>query len=95
MVRKTYVIVSYDVTDDSLRSWLSDELSNLGLHREQYSLFSGKIPRKRIKSIKDAAERCRDKEDCKIRIIPLCKKCYQDSMSFPEQEEGTDDYTVI
>lgn len=95
MSKDTFVIVSYDITEDKLRSWFADELTNLGLRREQYSLFKGTIPSKRVKSIEDAARKCRETEDCKIRIIPLCARCQKHSICFPEEEEKTNDYTII
>lgn len=96
MPRRTHVVVSYDISDDSLRTSFAEELKNLGLNREQYSLFTGYVPVKRVNSVRDAAEDYREKEeDCRIKLIPLCQRCVEKSIEFPETEEATDDFTVI
>lgn len=95
MSRKTHILVSYDITDDSLRHEFSEELKNLGLEREQYSLFSGYIPVQRVKSVVDLAEEHREEGDCRIKIIRLCKNCVKKMIEFPGRGEEPDDYRII
>ncbi|MEM4710154.1 MAG: CRISPR-associated endonuclease Cas2 [Candidatus Diapherotrites archaeon] len=68
------IIIVYDITDDKIRNYVSNQLKNYGLHRIGYSVFNGEIPEEKLKELeKTMAEYIKDD---KMHIIELCEKCY-------------------
>lgn len=110
MTRTRLVLVSYDITDDRVRTQFAEELLDLGLVRNQYSLFEGEIPTKRIKNITDICEkyiRMMDTDEVDptevggaIQIIQLCGRCeeqihrYHTDENEPTQPEEQDEFTI-
>lgn len=74
-LRNLYVV--YDIRDDNTRNNLSDLLMEYGLHRIQYSVFSGIIP---VKHKEEMIKRIREMEigeKDKIHILDLCERCFR------------------
>jgi len=68
-----YVVI-YDVSDDNLRSLVSETLKDYGLQRIQYSGFMGDLRRDELNSllvdlnlIKDLVEN--------VQLFPMCDSC--------------------
>lgn len=71
-----YVVI-YDITDDNLRTLVSETLKDYGLQRIQYSAFFGNLRRDELNSllvdlknlIKDLIEN--------VQLFPLCDTCFR------------------
>src|SRR4030067_1450960 len=68
-------VVIYDISDDNLRSLMSETLKDYGLQRIQYSVFMGDLRRDELNSllvdlknlIKDLIEN--------VQLFPMCDSC--------------------
>jgi len=110
MARTRHVLVSYDVTDDRVRAQFAEELLDLGLVRNQYSLFEGEIPTKRVKNVIDICEKyIRMMNDDEvgptkvggaIQVIQLCSRCedrihrYHIDENAATELEEQDEFTI-
>ncbi|MDF1541381.1 MAG: CRISPR-associated endonuclease Cas2 [Candidatus Thorarchaeota archaeon] len=82
-------IVIYDITEDSLRSKISDSLKDHGLERIQFSAFSGSLAYASLESLEAALKdllRKRSETDS-IVIIPICKTCQEKVQELGEKRE--------
>lgn len=69
------VMVMYDISDDRTRLRLIERLEYLGLHRIQFSVFQGTVPKMRIPQIvADCKAICTDEQD-RVMVVPLCASC--------------------
>ena len=72
-------IVVYDITDDNLRSKVSEKLKDYGLDRIQYSAFHGELQRHALVSL-STDMRCflnEGEETDSVMIFPLCDACFK------------------
>lgn len=68
-------VISYDITNDSLRAKIAKELENYGV-RAQYSVFECKIDRKRFRELyKKLCQLAESMEEGSIRAYELCENC--------------------
>ena len=78
----------YDIQDDTLRNNLANILLFYGLHRIQYSVFSGVIP---IEDRNNLLEEINfldlGKED-KIHFFDLCKNCMDNAIIMGKSDKG-------
>lgn len=72
-----YVLVSYDIVDNRIRTRVMKLLKNLG-HRVQLSVYEcADIDERRYKRMKAAVEKLIDKNLDSVRYYHLCKGCLQ------------------
>jgi len=74
-LRNLYVV--YDIQEDSIRNALSSILMEYGLHRVQYSVFSGIIPIHHKKEMIKRIMKLELGEEDKIHLLDLCEKCFR------------------
>jgi len=65
----TYILVFYDVSDDSRRLRLADTLKALGLTRIQRSVFMGRGGQARAKEVARAARMIVDEGDSVVVVL--------------------------
>jgi len=72
-------IVVYDITDDNLRSKVSERLKDYGLDRIQYSAFHGELQRHALASLSTDMKRFLNEgeETDSVLIFPLCDSCFK------------------
>ncbi len=78
-MKKSYV-VSYDITDDRMRTKASETLKDYGT-RVQKSVFECRLRKKAVTELKGKLEGLIDMEQDSILIYPLCKKCIDQKQS--------------
>ncbi|MFQ6119667.1 MAG: CRISPR-associated endonuclease Cas2, partial [Methanosarcinales archaeon] len=84
-MREKFVVVSYDIKDDAVRSDIALRLQYHGLKREQYSVFIGNIESQKYEQmIQELLEFDLEEED-KIISFELCKNC-QKKIKFVDKE---------
>lgn len=90
------VMVLYDIGDDHRRMRLIEHLEYLGLHRIQFSVFKGAVPKRRISRIVAGCRAiCTDRED-RLMVVPLCRSCVRRVVSIHSdlEEHDPDGYVV-
>ncbi|MHA1929504.1 MAG: CRISPR-associated endonuclease Cas2 [Candidatus Thorarchaeota archaeon] len=77
------LMVVYDITDDKLRTKISEKLKDYGLERIQYSAFQGALLAHAQRSlVTDLRRLLSDGEETdSIIIFPLCKSCFQNRIT--------------
>lgn len=76
-----FVMVAYDISENSIRNRLIDILFYYGLARVQYSVFLGYVGEAHFDRM---AERIRSEfepDDVKILIVEICKGCFKNIIS--------------
>ena len=81
-----YVVI-YDVSDDNLRTLVSETLKDYGLQRIQYSGFMGDLRRDELNSllvdlknlIKDLVEN--------VQLFPMCDSCLKGKKEVGKQKK--------
>lgn len=66
------VVVVYDISDDSKRFQLADQLKALGLSRIQRSAFAGRLDSSRLRDLYRLCERYASDEGDVIHVFTLC-----------------------
>lgn len=80
MKRNRNLYVVYDIGENEKRSTLARRLKYYGLHRVQYSTFSGNVELTDKEALLiEIEEIVLDKGD-KIHVIDLCDKCLRDAI---------------
>jgi len=70
-------LVIYDITDDNLRTMISETLKDYGLTRIQYSAFIGNLRRNQLNSLlTDLRKLIKDLEE-NVQIYPICELCFR------------------
>lgn len=90
------VMVLYDISDDRTRLRLIEHLEYLGLHRVQFSVFQGTVPKARIPQIVAGSRAiCTDKQD-RVMVVPLCASCVRRIVGIHDdhEEPGRDGFVV-
>lgn len=85
-LRNLYVV--YDIQDDNTRMTLANILMEYGLHRVQYSVFSGIVPLKQKKEMLKRIESIEIGEEDKIHVLDLCGKCFRNVIIIGKKEES-------
>jgi len=72
-------IVVYDITNDNLRSKVSERLKDYGLDRIQYSAFYGELQRHALASLSTDMKHFLNEgeETDSVLIFPLCDTCFK------------------
>ena len=93
MVSLTY-LVCYDITEDDVRTSISDICKDAGLQRIQYSVYTGRMSKADLKSIRVRFESVLSDCTGQILILPACSSCLKKrellSSSTEEEEEIPD-----
>ncbi len=76
-----FILVAYDITENSTRNRLIDVLFYYGLSRVQYSVFLGYVGEKHFERMVERIYAEFEKEDAKILIIELCRGCLKNILS--------------
>ena len=71
-----YLII-YDITDDNLRTKVSETLRDYGLSHIQYSAFIGSLTRNKLNSLITDLNRLIGDSHENIQIFPLCELCFR------------------
>ncbi len=69
-----YVVVAYDVRDDTRRLRVAKVLKN-ALERVQKSVFEGDLDQDRLEVVEARARRHIDEREDSLRVYPLCARC--------------------
>jgi len=85
-LRNLYVV--YDIQDDNTRNVLASTLMEYGLHRVQYSVFSGIIPLKHKREMLKRITSIELGEEDKIHVLDLCEKCFRNIIIMGKREES-------
>ena len=76
-----FVIVAYDISENSIRNRLIDVLFYFGLSRVQYSVFLGHIGEAHFGRMVERIYGDFEHEDVKILIVEICKGCFKNIRS--------------
>ncbi|KCZ73386.1 CRISPR-associated protein, Cas2 family [Candidatus Methanoperedens nitroreducens] len=76
-----FVLIAYDITDNSLRNRLVDVLFYFNLQRVQYSVFLGYISETHLNHMVEQIYDDFEHEDVKILIVEICKGCFKNIRS--------------
>jgi len=90
------VMVLYDISDDRIRLRLIEYLEYLGLHRIQFSVFQGTVPKARVSQIVAGSRAiCTDGQD-RVLVVPLCAACVRRIVGIHTDHEdmGRDGFVV-
>ncbi len=90
-----YIIVSYDITDDSKRKKVAEILKDYG-KRVQYSVFECDLNEKHVKQIIEELKPYIEKDTDSLRIYFLCERCQNKIFSIGREISlDNDQYIVI
>lgn len=84
-------IVTYDISDNTTRSYFIKKLQSYGLYRIQKSVFAGHITLDERLDLADETESFLSSDNDSIIIIPVCKNCknsilYSGEVYIPEDD---------
>lgn len=84
-------IVTYDISDNTTRSYFIKKLQSYGLYRIQKSVFAGHITIDERLDLADETESFLSSDNDSIIIIPVCKNCknsilYSGEVYIPEDD---------
>ncbi|MDQ7850682.1 MAG: CRISPR-associated endonuclease Cas2 [Armatimonadota bacterium] len=71
-----YVVVAYDIRDDTRRLRVAKVLKN-ALERVQKSVFEGELDSDRLEVVEARARRHLDEREDSLRVYVLCSRCSQ------------------
>lgn len=71
---KTYVLISYDISDDNVRTRLAKRLKDYG-RRAQFSVFEAEITSAELTRLRGQLARVKLGERDSIRLYTLCGQC--------------------
>lgn len=71
---KTYVLISYDISEDRTRTRLAKRLKDFG-RRAQYSVFEAEITQIELSNLKKMLSKVQLEKKDSIRLYILCKGC--------------------
>lgn len=72
---KTHYLVCYDITEDPIRTYVSELCKGKGLERIQYSVFYGLLTNSELKELKyDIREVIKD-YNANVHYIQVCSSC--------------------
>lgn len=91
---KSFVIITYDITDDNVRTKLANKLKDFG-KRVQYSVFEGDITEVEKANLKEMLSKVKLDEDDSIRLYSLCKACVKSVEIWGSGEVTKDPEVVI
>ncbi len=88
----THYVVVYDITQDKLRTKVSDILKDYGMDRIQYSAFYGELRIHGLNSLKTDLQQIINKGDetDSILIFPLCESCFRNRHELGCEKELTE-----
>ena len=93
MVKSNY-IVCYDITEDDVRTSISDICKNTGLQRIQYSVFSGKLSKAELKNLRVQLKATLSNCTGQILILPSCASCLKKREIMTSSIDETEDEPV-
>jgi len=73
-MNKTYVLISYDISNDNVRTRLAKRLKDFG-RRAQFSVFEAEITPVEMTRLKRSLAGVKLGEHDSIRLYTLCKSC--------------------
>lgn len=84
-------IVTYDISDNTTRSYFIKKLQSYGLYRIQKSVFAGHLSLDERLNLADETESFLSSDNDSIIIFPLCKSCrdsilYDGEVYIPEND---------
>ena len=84
-------IVTYDISDDTTRSYFIKKLQSCGLYRIQKSVFAGHLTIDERLDLADETESFLSSDKDSIIIFPLCKTCkdsilYEGEVYIPQDD---------
>lgn len=84
-------IVTYDISDNTTRSYFIKKLQSYGLYRIQKSVFAGYLTIDERLDLAAESESFLSSDNDSIIIFPLCKNCkdsilYQGEVYIPEND---------
>ncbi|MEM1942699.1 MAG: CRISPR-associated endonuclease Cas2 [Candidatus Caldarchaeum sp.] len=86
-----FILVIYDVSDDSRRCELAAALKRLGLTRVQRSAFIGPCSSALISDVKNVSRKIIDYETDNVQIYPLTPASYRLRVVVGRELRGEDD----
>ena len=88
-----FVIVSYDIVDDSKRNKIADILLDYG-KRVQKSVFECDLNEKNLKQMIKEILMCVNLEKDSLRVYYLCSDCYE-KIEYYGRQIVTDDVMIV
>ena len=84
-------IVTYDISDNTTRSYFIKKLQSYGLYRIQKSVFAGYLTVNERLDLADESESFLSSDNDSIIIVPVCKSCkdsilYHGEVYIPEED---------
>ncbi len=70
-----YILVIYDITDDTLRQKVADLLHSYGLSRIQKSAFFGYLINARVKDLTTRLKKLIRNQRANVQVYILCSQC--------------------
>lgn len=84
-------IVTYDISDNTTRSYFIKKLQSYGLYRIQKSVFAGYLTLDNRMDLADETDSFLSSDNDSIIIIPVCKNCKSSILSSGEVYIPEDD----
>ena len=92
---KTYVLISYDISDDNVRTRLAKRLKDYG-RRAQFSVFEAEITADEMSTLKQQLARVKLEPRDSIRLYTLCRNCTGNVTIWGRGEIAEDpDYVIV
>ena len=89
-----YVVVAYDIRDDTRRMRVARVLKN-ALERVQKSVFEGEVDLERLELVEARARRHLDEREDNLRVYVLCSRCAQAIRAYGASPVVEDPYVLI
>ncbi len=93
-MNKTYVLISYDISDDNTRTKLAKRLKDYG-RRAQFSVFEAEITATEMTKLKQQMAKVELGERDSIRLYTICKNCTGNVIIWGQGEIAEDPDIVI
>ena len=84
-------IVTYDISDNTTRSYFIKKLQSYGLYRIQKSVFAGHLTLDMRLDLADETDSFLSSDNDSIIIVPVCKNCKNSILSSGEVYIPEDD----
>ncbi len=92
---KTYVLISYDISNDNVRTRLAKRLKDYG-RRAQFSVFEAEITADEMSKLKRQLAQVKLQERDSIRLYALCRNCTGNVTIWGHGELAEDpDYLIV
>lgn len=85
------VLLLYDIEDNRIRTRVSEVCLDFGLERIQFSAFLGRLTRDRREALGLRLLREIERENCRVRVIPLTEECLEAAWEYDWWRKDADE----